>query len=218
MQWADPDFGHSDVVGGLGRGASDPTLRDTDDDWRHVCDCQQELVECELCKSHFAPPRAPDFKSTVPDGCEFLESIRYSQRRKAAQKAWPWAPYSKMECYAAAKSEGVERGQAQSKTVHPPWYPFGPPFNRSPEAGCTLLEGLQFKQAQEKAAIAYSMAARRHTSNGHDGTLGGATTNYKKTVVFAAFACALVLMPLTVAVCAARRGVWVLGGESARTR
>ena len=188
---------------------------DGDDDWRHVCDCPHEIVECELCKSHFAPPRAPDFKSTVPDGCEFLESIRYSQRRKAAHKAWPWAPYSEMECYAAAKSEGVEGGQAQSKAVHPPWHPFSPPFNRSPEAGCSLLEGLQFKQAQEKAAIAYSMAARRHTSNGHDGTLGDTWGN--NSCSFAAFACALVAcMPLTGAARAARRGVRVLGGESAR--
>ena len=156
---------------GVERASSVPNLGGTDDSWRHVCDCPREISDCELCKSHFGPPRAPDFKATVPDGCDFLESIRYSQRRKAAQQAWPWAPYNEMECYANAK--GAD-SQAQSKSVplHPPWHPFSPPFTAQPVAGSTLLEGLQFKQAQEKAAITYSMAARRHTTNGHDGSLG----------------------------------------------
>jgi hypothetical protein len=168
--------GNTAVVDSMERGSSVPNQGATDDNWRHVCDCPREVSDCELCKSHFGPPRAPDFKAAVPDGCDFLESIRYSQRTKAAQQAWPWAPYSKMECYANAKGDGDE-AHAQSKSVpsHPPWHPFIPPFNAQPEVGSSLLEGLQFKQAQEKAAIAHSMAARRHTSNGHDGSLGGCT-------------------------------------------
>ena len=156
------------------RGTSVPNLGGTDDSWRHVCDCPREIIDCDLCKSHFAPPQAPDFKAIVPVGCDFLESIRYSQRRKAAQKVWPWPPYSEMECYAVAKDGRSQGDDAQTTTMiqHPPWHPFTPPFNAQPTVGSSLLEGLQFKQAQEQAAIVYSMAARRHTSNGHDGSLG----------------------------------------------
>jgi hypothetical protein len=170
---ADPGRRDPDEIGfdtGLGpRGSSVPVLGA--DNWRHVCDCTRDILDCELCKSHFAPPQAPEFKATVPEGCEFLESIRYSQRRKLAQKVWPWAPYSEMEDYRPKPIGGLPAPR-EREPLHPPWHPYKPPFNAQPPVSCSLLEGLQFKGAQEKAMIAYSMAARLHTSKGHDGTLG----------------------------------------------
>ena len=86
-----------------------------------------------------------------------------------------------MECYVVAQDDDSKADKAQSATMiqHPPWHPFNPPFNAQPTAGSSLLEGLQFKQAQEQAAIVYSMAARRHTSNGHDGSLGNCALSRK---------------------------------------
>jgi hypothetical protein len=152
-------------------------------EWRHACDCPQNFMDCELCKSHFGPPRAPAFAAGLPgkislmcslqlengdgdgnvcctDGCELLESIRYNARNKEAKVAWPWPPYSEMAEYARATQEvprpGAEgqvagRGAGDAAADLPPWAPFSPPFTARAPMGMGLVEGLQWRNAQEKA-------------------------------------------------------------------
>ena len=130
----------------------------------------------KLCKSHFGPPRAPAFKTDLPDGCELLDSIRYNARRKEAKAAWPWAPFDEMDEYAqtsGSASEGQNTGaglsSAPAAVELPPWAPFSPPFVARPPLGMGLVEGLQWRNSQEKAMRVHGIKKQQHLMAGHSG-------------------------------------------------
>ena len=157
--------------------SSVPAMR-AESEWRHACDCSANFLECELCKSYFGPPRAPAFSAALPDGCELLESIRYNSRMKEAKAAWPWSPFAEMDEYAKTSDHSGPDGQTttgggspSSAVELPPWAPFSPPFTARAPLGMGLLEGLQFRNEQEKAATVHGIKKQQHLMLGHSGSV-----------------------------------------------